>query len=362
MYRPSTKNGKCLWTVLSLLQKSIRRNHKDWAIWAVNELNEKWRQVAWKRLLIITCEDVGELVTSQIISYMRSAFQDQTSHAYWLAKAVLLLCDAVKSRDCDNFIYTHYGNDIPSQEEIKSHLSLVSPEETAMYETYLSSHKKYSKMFPLSIEEYLQKDATAILRCEKSLIPTNDNITRNGYDVATVLAILANAIDTKDCIWAGWAVFELERGGFEAVWKYLLHQIETTCTNNTIKTEAYSLLQMTAILNAKKKVSEAGGSLELLKLVFLLCEKDSGILKVHRDISDSEIISSIKHCGVMPDAEYPEYTWCIHTAKGKRMGATSNSFLFSETASLEPKSLHDIFDPIIGLDYTESCKRILGHG
>ena len=361
MFRPMTKKGKCLYTVLSLLQKAIRRNHKDWAIWAVSELNEKWHKLAWKRLLIITCEDVGELVTSQIISYMRPAFQEQTSQAHYLAKATLLLCDAIKSRDCDNFIFTYYGNNIPSQNEIKSRLALVTQEDTAKFETYLSEPRKSSMMFPFTIEDYLFMDAKTTIRHEKTLLPTHNSVTRNGYDVTAALAILAKAIDEKDCVWAGWAACELERGGFLATWQYLFHRVETTDTDETIKQEAYSLLRMAAILNAKKKASEAGGSLPLLKLVFLLCEKDKSILGVLRDIADSDVDFAMLNCGAMSGMEYPDYTWCVHTIQGKRMGRTTNSFLFSETKSLEPKSLHDLFDPETGVDYSESCKRILGH-
>ena len=360
MFRPTTKPGKCLYTVLSLLQKAIRRNHKDWAIWAVSELNGKWYKLAWKRLLIITCEDVGELATSQIISYMRSAFQEQTSQAHYLAKATLLLCDAIKSRDCDNFIFTHYGNHIPSQNEIESRLALVTQEDTAKFETYLSEPRKSSMMFPFTIEDYLFMDSKITMRHEKTLLPTSNGVTRNGYGVTAAIAILHRAIEEKDCVWAGWAVCELERGGYDATWQYLLDRIETTDTNETIKREAYSLLRMTAILNAKKKASEAGGSLPLLKLVFLLCEKDKSILGVHRDIADSDVEKAMLNSGAMPGMEYPDYTWCVHTIQGKRLGRTTNSFLFSETESLEPKSLHDLFDPENGVDYSESCKSILG--
>ena len=379
-YRPFTKNGHNLWDVLSLLQKSIRRNDKRWAVWAANELDSKYHDTAWKRLLIISCEDVGELVTTQVLKNMRAAFHankelpsHQISHARWLVETVLLLCDAVKSRDCDNFIYVAYNNGNPSHDEINAQLSAITAEENAMYEKFLAQHKKTHVIFPDSADDYLLMDQQLILHCETPLIPVKGNVTRSGHDVTAVLAVLARALDAKNPVMTGWAVCELDTGGygcFMTIWNYLIDVATRTCANNDkICREAWSLLRMSAMLNARKKSGQVGCTLPLLKLAFVLCDETLNDRSTDRTlnqrdadriVTDAEVTDALSNIE-KPASEFPDYTWDVHTLRGKRMGKTSHTFLFSETFSLVPKSPDDKFDPIEGTDYSEVFMRVFGH-
>lgn len=56
----NTKKGYNLFVVSSALQKSIRRGNEKEAMWWVMELNHSgYANYAWKRLLTMTCEDIG---------------------------------------------------------------------------------------------------------------------------------------------------------------------------------------------------------------------------------------------------------------------------------------------------------------
>jgi len=274
----------------------------------------------------------------------------------------LLLCDAVKSRDCDNFIYVAYFNGKPSHDEINAQLSAITADEYAAHERFLARHKKTHILFPDAADDYLLMDQQSILHCETPLIPVKGNITRSGYDVTTVLAVLTKALEAKNSVMTGWAVCELDNGGgggFMAVWNYLIDAVTRNCSDN-LCCEAWSLLRMSAMLNAKKKANQVSCTLPLLKLAFLLCDENPEHRSTDRVITDAEVTDALLN-HEKPDSEFPDYTWDVHTLRGKRMGKTSHTFLFSETFSLVPKSPADKFDPIEGTDYSEVFMRVFGH-
>jgi replication-associated recombination protein RarA len=114
MYRPRTKRNYDLFEVASALQKSIRRGDVATAGYFAIELFESgYDNYAWKRLLTVSAEDVRDFVTQEIKSLHDSFLfvnkgSKQKKGRVFIAKAVIVLCQAVKCRDSDvlnNYVY-----------------------------------------------------------------------------------------------------------------------------------------------------------------------------------------------------------------------------------------------------------------
>lgn len=99
MVKILTKSGYDYWVILSLLQKSIRRNDLDKAMFAASELWDKYSNALWKRLLCISCEDCAGSVVLDVIAFKLAHSEDPKHKTLYFSKAILTLCTAPKSRD-----------------------------------------------------------------------------------------------------------------------------------------------------------------------------------------------------------------------------------------------------------------------
>jgi len=111
--RLTTKRGHDLARVVSAMQKGIRRNDVRMAGYCAMELHTSgFGAYAWRRLLIISAEDCAALVTGEVKALYDSwdlVRKEMTDKDRWklagrvfMAKAVILLCTAAKSRDADH--------------------------------------------------------------------------------------------------------------------------------------------------------------------------------------------------------------------------------------------------------------------
>ena len=104
-----TKNGHNMFDISSLLQKSIRRGHHEYAGYAANELLGRYSNYLWKRLLTISAEDCWGIVTKEIVAlkdadeYVNEGRKGYDKNPLFVAKAVTLLMKARKNRDADYF-------------------------------------------------------------------------------------------------------------------------------------------------------------------------------------------------------------------------------------------------------------------
>jgi replication-associated recombination protein RarA len=129
-YQQFTQKGYDLGEVASALQKSVRRGLEQEAMyWAVELFNSNFDEYCWKRLRIMSCEDVGlanPMAAVQIQSlynmYLDLKKKKEDAQQPWrlmLTQAVLVLCRSEKSRVVDHalihFWNTHpnTGKDIP---------------------------------------------------------------------------------------------------------------------------------------------------------------------------------------------------------------------------------------------------------
>jgi replication-associated recombination protein RarA len=112
MYHLTTAKGYDFFEVSSAFQKAVRRGDQETALYfAVEFYNSGYDEYLWKRMKIITSEDVGlaEANLPSSIHGLHAMYQEQKkkkdevhrSERLFLVHAVLLLCRARKSRLVD---------------------------------------------------------------------------------------------------------------------------------------------------------------------------------------------------------------------------------------------------------------------
>jgi len=99
----TTRSGHNFFEMASALQKGIRRGDFNLAGYAAHELIEKYRKYLWKRLLIISAEDCYGIMTKEIVALEQADGATGGKDAIFVAKAIMLLCMALKNRDACYF-------------------------------------------------------------------------------------------------------------------------------------------------------------------------------------------------------------------------------------------------------------------
>lgn len=108
-----TARGYELGRVISAIQKAIRRNDARVAgYFAMEAVTSGYGAYCWRRLLIISAEDCAALVTAEVKALydswemigekMADKKRWRLAGRVFVAKAVILLCTAGKSRDADH--------------------------------------------------------------------------------------------------------------------------------------------------------------------------------------------------------------------------------------------------------------------
>lgn len=116
MYQIKTSRGYLLSEVVSAMQKAIRRADTRMAgYWAVEMWESGYAAYCWRRLLTVSAEDVWGIVTHEIVALEiayntinKAAAKGKPRGRIFIAKAIILLCEAKKSRDADhltNLVY-----------------------------------------------------------------------------------------------------------------------------------------------------------------------------------------------------------------------------------------------------------------
>jgi len=117
-YDVRTKHGYSFFEVASAFQKSIRRGDEKQAMyWAVELYESGYQKYAWKRMLIMSCEDVGlgEPTTNSIVfalkgtyDYLASLKEKSLPEKLPFTQAVLQLVHSRKSRYVDLAISVYW--------------------------------------------------------------------------------------------------------------------------------------------------------------------------------------------------------------------------------------------------------------
>ena len=171
--------------------------------------------------------------------------------------------------------------------------------------------------------------------------------TKNGYDFFECSSAMQKAIRRADVRAAGFFALELWSSGYrDYVWKRLFTISAEDCYG-LITHEVESLGQGHELVN--KGAKEPKGRSFVSKAVLLLCDcrkcRDADHLQNFiYDRQDVDVERWIEDVRLHP-LPVPEYTFDVHTRKGKRMGRTKEEFFREERDALRPR-VPGLFDDL----------------
>lgn len=172
--------------------------------------------------------------------------------------------------------------------------------------------------------------------------------TVGGYDFFEAASAMQKAIRRADARVAGFFALELWHSGYlDYVWKRL-YTISAEDCYGLITTEIANLWQGHELVN--KTATQPKGRIFVSKAVLLLCEcrkcRDADHLQ--NFIYDRELIDVERWLEDVrrEPIEIPEYTYDVHTRKGKKRGRTKEEFFREEYNSLQPKE-KGLFDDLM---------------
>lgn len=173
--------------------------------------------------------------------------------------------------------------------------------------------------------------------------------TVGGYDFFECSSAMQKAIRRADAAVAGFFALELWTSGYrDYVWKRLFTISAEDCFGLITK-EIEALWQGHELVN--KKAPQPKGRIFVSKAVLLLCEcaksRDADHLQNfiydRRDVDVERWIDDVRRYPI----RIPDYTFDVHTRKGKKMGRTKEEFFREELEALKPR-MPGLFDNIIG--------------
>lgn len=131
-YDVRTKHGYSFYEVASAFQKSIRRcDEKQAMYWAVELYESGYQKYAWKRMLIMSCEDVGlgDPTANSVIVGLKQAYDFLASlkerslpEKLPFTQAVLHLVHAWKSRYVDLAISVYWQENANNKYEMPDYV------------------------------------------------------------------------------------------------------------------------------------------------------------------------------------------------------------------------------------------------
>jgi len=172
--------------------------------------------------------------------------------------------------------------------------------------------------------------------------------TKGGYDFYEVSSAMQKAIRRADIAVAGFFALELWESGFrDYVWKRLFTISAEDCFGIITK-EIEALWQGHELVN--KKATSPKGRIFVSKAVILLCEcrkcRDADHLQnLIYDRKEIDVEKWIEDVRLNP-IPIPQYTFDVHTRRGKKQGRTKEEFFRDEFNALNPRE-KGLFDDLI---------------
>jgi replication-associated recombination protein RarA len=177
--------------------------------------------------------------------------------------------------------------------------------------------------------------------------------TKRGYALLDVASALQKSIRRGDAKIAGYMAQELVASGYvEYVWKRLLIISAEDC-HGIITQEIKALHESFQFINKGKR--ELKGRIFVSKAVLILAHalksRDADHLQClmydkKLGITDEEIKAEIIALDRSERIDLPEYTFDVHTLKGKISGKTKEQFIRDEQIALFPKA-PGLFDDLV---------------
>lgn len=176
-YKLLTKNGYDFYEMSSLLQKSIRRGNYEHAGFAAKELCDKYRKYLWKRLLIISAEDCYGIMTKEIIGLKLADDETGGKEHIFIAKAITLLCLALKNRDACYFACNFMRDDNlldPSEIRESKSIDECKLDANKIPDYVFDVHTLKGKMRGKTIEDMIRDEQEALYPKQISLFDDED--------------------------------------------------------------------------------------------------------------------------------------------------------------------------------------------
>jgi replication-associated recombination protein RarA len=155
-----TKRGYDLSAVVSTLQKAMRRGDAKLAGFMAIEMFESgYAAYCWRRLLTVSAEDTWGIITQEIVALQMAYEQVNRGRPrkegkaergrIFLAKAVILLCEAKHSRAADHLTNYLYDRTMIDAKQLAEELANAEPMEIPEYafdvHTYQGKRKGKTK-------------------------------------------------------------------------------------------------------------------------------------------------------------------------------------------------------------------------
>ena len=316
---PYTEDGRNMYDMMSMLQKSIRRGNYPNAGYAAKQLKGGYRTAMWNRLLVISAEDCFGVITKEIVD-LRKKDKEQPDDIN-IARAVALMCLSKKNRDACYFACNFVLASRKPRE--------INPDESDV--RYLVTRIKSRKPSEGGYDAFGFYQTSLFDNVE-------DSFAEEIHNNAATLQI---AIDHNDMDMIGWEMDVLRMVNRELLWDtledYAIH-------SDFCPSEIRALREADEFVNARKKTGEKD-EIFISKATMILCHAKSigtPFLKSSRRV-DLDVLIDWRGQDVMPlayctyeDPDLPDWVYDCHTLKGKKMGKTDWDMTLTEQNALYP--------------------------
>lgn len=167
-YELHTKRGHDFYEVTSAMQKAIRRGDVKMAgYWGIELAESRFELYVWKRLLTISAEDCWGIITKEIQA-LYQAWQlmndkaDKPKGRIFIAKAIILLCLAKKSRDADHLTNLIYDADKLGEENLINEIRAAREEALTIPSYAHDVHTKRGRMMGKKKTDFFQEEFNAL--------------------------------------------------------------------------------------------------------------------------------------------------------------------------------------------------------
>lgn len=163
-----TIRGYDFYECASALQKAVRRNSVRTAAFFGVELWESgYGNYVWKRLFTISAEDCWGLMTKEIYALYKgyclvNEKQSKPKGRVFIAKAVILLCECLKSRDADHLNNLVVDNIKPNDAEIEGIINEIRSSNEIIPSYTYDVHTLKGKKMGKTKEQFFKEEFDAL--------------------------------------------------------------------------------------------------------------------------------------------------------------------------------------------------------
>ena len=355
-YKLETRSGHNMFTMMSMLQKSIRRGDNQRAGYAAMELFGFYNTVMWNRTMVVANEDCWGILAKEIVALRyedlvrNNHLKGYEKDTQYISKAISLLCNAKKSRDacyfaCNFVLQTYIENPGRLQkdflEQTKEEMSNMAEDALDIKNINGEVGKWEAPTSPNNGKQMSIFDMTST--------PVQEDLIIYSYDdkktkCEKLSAYLRKAIRTLDMELAGYAVYHLRQLDLLYAWKTLYVISRNEC-GGIPTNEIVALKHADDYINKSKPLDKREG-INICKGIMILMYHINGnydsilgndMMNYNSLINwDGQEYMDIRDC-TLQDDQVPEWVYDVHTLKGKRNGKTDWGMNIVEYDGLNPK-------------------------